>query len=91
MVRLCVNHWNNSFVSPKVRARIRQKVSGNLRIGRSVLLDFEGVAGLDRSNFAEIVAGWPVDKVRLLAPDKQAWLPQEHAIPVPPGKYGRGK
>lgn len=88
MVRLCLNRWNCSFQSPKVIHVIRGKIRRNLDMGQSVLVDLEHVRGLDRSSFDQIVSDWPWEKVRILAPGKQAWLPKEHEVPAPKGLEG---
>ncbi|MDX6765617.1 MAG: hypothetical protein SFU85_02390 [Candidatus Methylacidiphilales bacterium] len=80
---MCLNRWNCAFQSPKVIRTIRAKIRRNLDMGQSVLVDLENVRGMERSSFDEIVADWPWEKVRILAPGMQAWLPVAHEVPEP--------
>jgi hypothetical protein len=54
-----------------------------ISMGECVLLDFESVRGLERHHFDALVSGFEWQRVKLLAPGMQAWLPAEHEVPVP--------
>jgi hypothetical protein len=59
-----------------VLARIRRKIKGAIRQGECVLLDGEGVVGLNAEDLAFLIRGLPVEKLRV-AGFPFIWPPRE--------------